>query len=218
MLQFLVVRTFYLYQVLLAFSGFYLEVWVGRSGPALVCLRPISLIRSGTQLQDAGLGTLDAGHCFCALLFSIQRWCVSFRYLWDGEVRILWYQDYRHSLSLGRSTDVGSLSRGQIALRRTERSTGDGTLKGGLGALFRTEHSTEDRALFSRQNSWQRIERSTQGGTVNAGLNNQRKMESLTQDSKIDGRWSALRRTQNAWRSSLSGATERLKLFSVLCS
>ena len=44
MSQFLVVKTFYLYQILVAFSGFVLEVWVGRSGPALACLCPLSLI------------------------------------------------------------------------------------------------------------------------------------------------------------------------------
>ena len=51
----------YLYQILVAFAGFSLEVWVGRICQALVCLCPLLLIQSGTQLQNTVLGTLDAG-------------------------------------------------------------------------------------------------------------------------------------------------------------
>ena len=42
---------FYLYQILVDFTGFALEVWVGWSSPDLVCLCPISLIRSCMQSQ-----------------------------------------------------------------------------------------------------------------------------------------------------------------------
>ena len=71
MSQFLVVKTFYLYQILVAFACFALEIWVSQSGPALMCLCPLLLIQSGTWSQDVGLVTLDTGPCLCALLFSV---------------------------------------------------------------------------------------------------------------------------------------------------
>ena len=48
-----------------------------------------------------------------------------------------WYQDNRHSLSIGRLNDDGALGGGLNSVRRMERSTEDGTFDGGMGALLR---------------------------------------------------------------------------------
>ena len=200
-----------------SFSNFALEVWVGRSGLALVCLCPLSRIRSVTRSQDAGLGMLNAGPCWCVLIFSDQQWCVSFRCLWDRAVRVRWTQDSWRSLSLGRSTEDGALDGEWNTLCSTERSTEDGTLNRGLSTLPRKEHSTEGGVIFSRRIYWQRTYHLTQVGTVDAGLNAQKKMERSTQDSKLDGRRSALRRTRNAQCSSLYEGNECSTFFSFLC-
>ena len=214
---------FYLYQILVSFTGFSLEVRVGRSGPALVCLWPLSLLLRGTRLQDTGLGTLDAGPSRCALLLSVRRWCVSACCLWDGAVKVRWTQVSWRSLILDWLME-------------------DGTLNKGWNALCRTERSTEDRALFARRNSWWRTGRSSQDRTLGRGQNAQRRVEWSTQDWTLDGRQSAWRSTRNSTedgaldaglrtlaallclkslnnqRSSLSFVSERSTLFSVWSS
>ena len=123
MLQFLVLRRFTFTKSFVAFASFalFLEASVGQSAPALAYLCQLLLIQSGMRSQDAGLGTLVTGPCWCMLLFSDWRGCVSFRFPWD------------RPLVSGLSTlsEHMLFNWGRSSRRRTERSSQDGTLNWG---------------------------------------------------------------------------------------
>ena len=144
----------------MALLSFLRLVWV-RAAPELLYICPISIIQSGTQSQDAGLGTLVTGPCWCTLLFSVRLLCVSFRCPWEKTLVSGILTLSEHILFYW----------GWSARRRTKRSTEDWALFEGWNVRRRTG------ALFSRRGFWRRTERSTQGGTVNSRLNARRKAE-----------------------------------------
>ena len=187
-------------------------VWF-RGAPELVCLCLLSIIQSGTRLQDGGLGTLVAGPCWCVLLFSVRRWCVSFRCPWDGLLvsgfstlsehrSVNWEQRAWRRTEL--SSQDGTLKLGRDVRRRTGRSSKDGLINRGHGALLKMVLLTENAAHDAGQNCQLRTERSTEGRAFNGWLVTRWKMERSSQDSF-------------AWRSSLYGASWRSVLFAVLC-
>ena len=130
-------------------SSFLRIVWV-RAAPALVCLCPLSLIQSIKRSQDSGIGTLVAGPCWCALLFSVLYWWGCFRCLWYeapisglltiSEHRLVyWGRSARHRTE--QSLQGRTLDKGRDVRLRTDRSLKDWTLDRGRG------RSSQERTL-----------------------------------------------------------------------